>query len=178
MADFAVWASACEPALWPVGTFCSAYRGNRDEAVHDVIDADPIAAAVRAMMSARPEWTGTASVLLAELAVIAGERITKAKSWPESPRALGGRLRRAATVLRKVGIDVAFGREGRARTRMIHIAMQVQTTENGLAQPSASSSPSAPTPTSNAVKAFAVAERPMNSIDADGSGHPSVSCNP
>ncbi len=32
MADFALWATACETALWPAGTFWSAYCGNRDEA--------------------------------------------------------------------------------------------------------------------------------------------------
>ena len=51
MADFALWATACETALWPAGTFWSAYCGNRDEAVEGVIDADPIAAAVRALMA-------------------------------------------------------------------------------------------------------------------------------
>src|SRR5262249_6354935 len=43
MADFVLWATACERALWPTGTFWSAYCGNRDEAVEGVIDADPIA---------------------------------------------------------------------------------------------------------------------------------------
>jgi hypothetical protein len=33
MADFALWATACETALWPADTFSSAYCGNRDEAV-------------------------------------------------------------------------------------------------------------------------------------------------
>src|SRR5262249_44143329 len=42
MADFALWATACETALWPAATFWSAYCGNRDEAVEGVIDADPI----------------------------------------------------------------------------------------------------------------------------------------
>jgi hypothetical protein len=64
MADFALWASACETSLWPAGTFWSAYCGNRDEAVDSVIDADPIATAVRTMMTTRAEWTGTASDLL------------------------------------------------------------------------------------------------------------------
>ncbi|MBK8008617.1 MAG: hypothetical protein IPK23_09375 [Rhizobiales bacterium] len=121
MADFALWATACETALWPSGTFWSAYCGNRDEAVEGVIDADPIAAAVRALMQARTEWTGTASDLLGALAEIAGERVTKAKTWPDNPRALAGRLRRAATFLRKIGIDIGFEREGRARTRTIRI---------------------------------------------------------
>jgi hypothetical protein len=40
MADFALWATACETALWTAGTFWSAYCGNRDEAVEGVIDAD------------------------------------------------------------------------------------------------------------------------------------------
>jgi pyruvate,orthophosphate dikinase len=52
MADFALWASACETALWPAGTFWSAYCDNRDLAVDGVIDADPIAAAVREMIMA------------------------------------------------------------------------------------------------------------------------------
>ena len=118
MADFALWATACETALWPSGTFWSAYCGNRDEAVEGVIDADPIAAAVRAVMTTRTEWTGTASELLGALAEMAGERVAKAKTWPDSPRALAGRLRRAATFLRKIGIDIGFEREGRARTRI------------------------------------------------------------
>jgi hypothetical protein len=50
MADFALWASACEAALWPNGTFWSAYSRNRDEAVDGVIDADPVAVAVRTAM--------------------------------------------------------------------------------------------------------------------------------
>ena len=53
MADFALWATACETALWPAGTFWSAYCGNRDEAVENVIEADPVAAAVRAVMEER-----------------------------------------------------------------------------------------------------------------------------
>ena len=53
MADFALWASACEPAIWPPGTFWSAYCGNRDEAVENVIEADPVAAVVRALMETR-----------------------------------------------------------------------------------------------------------------------------
>lgn len=156
MADFALWATACETALWPSGTFWSAYCGNREDAVEDVIDADPIAAAVRALMAARTEWTGTASELLGALAAMAGERMAKSKAWPESPRALGGRLRRAATFLRKIGVEIGFDREGRARTRTIRIT----TTQNhaapeyGEARPSAPSASSAPMSQSNLVNRF------------------------
>src|ERR1700756_3911287 len=107
------------------GTFWSAYCGNREEAVEGVIDADPIAAAVRAVMAMRGEWMGTASELLGALAEMAGERVAKSKTWPDSPRALAGRLRRAATFLRKIGIEISFGREGRARTRTITITTTI-----------------------------------------------------
>ena len=82
MADFALWATACETALWPAGTFWSAYCGNRDEAVEVVIEADPVATAVRAFMSAQTEWKGTASNLLVALSEVVDERIAKSKDWP------------------------------------------------------------------------------------------------
>ena len=41
--------------------------------------------------------------------------------WPKSPRALAGRLRRAQTPLRALGIEIVFGREGRLGTRTIRI---------------------------------------------------------
>jgi hypothetical protein len=121
MADFALWAAACETAFWPVGTFEAAYRGNRDEAVDNVIDSDPIASAVRTMMAARPNWTGTASDLLVVLFRIAGEGLARSRSWPKTPRALAGKLRRALTFLRKIGIEITFSREGHGRARMIQI---------------------------------------------------------
>ncbi|WP_245499802.1 hypothetical protein [Tepidamorphus gemmatus] len=155
MADFALWASACETALWPTGTFWSAYCGNRDEAVEGVIEADPIAAAVRALTAARTEWTGTASELLGALAEMAGERISKSKTWPDSPRALAGRLRRAATFLRKIGIEIGFEREGRARTRIIRIAGPSSAPKTGGIQPSASSATSAIRPKNNPANGFA-----------------------
>ena len=106
MADFALWATACETALWPAGMFWSASTCNRNEAVEDLIDADPIAAALRAMMVERTRWAGTASELLAALADEAGEDVSRSKAWPANPRGLSGQLRRAAPFLRKVGIEI------------------------------------------------------------------------
>ena len=123
MADFALWAAACESAFWSAGTFEAAYRTNRDEAVDSVIDADPVASTIRSMMVGRPNGAGTASDLLVVLARAAGERVSKSKGWPDTPRALAGRLRRAVTFLRKISIDVKFSRDGgRTRARMIRIA--------------------------------------------------------
>jgi hypothetical protein len=145
MADFALWATACETVLWPAGTFWSAYCGNRDEAVDGVIDVDPIAAAVRALMAVWTEWSGTASALLGALGEMAGERVARAKTWPDTPRALSGRLRRAATFLRKIGIEITFDREGRGRTRIIHITATPadSSPEPAEARPSTPSAPSA-----------------------------------
>jgi hypothetical protein len=172
LADFALWATACETTLWPAGTFWTAYCGNRDEAVEGVIDADPISAAVRAIMAARAVWTGTASDLLGALAEVVGERAAKSKTWPDSPRALSGRLRRAATFLRKIGIEIGFSRsEERARTRIINItAISSPAPENAGQQSSASSAPSASMSKSSSVNDFAAHSLRTVGPDLDGSG--------
>ena len=64
MADFALWATACETALWPAGTFARAYAANRKAAIEGIIDADPVAICVRRLMAQRGSWAGTASDLL------------------------------------------------------------------------------------------------------------------
>src|SRR5262245_52795432 len=119
MADFALWATACETALWPPGTFLRAYDANRRTAIEGVIEADPVAAFVREIMAVRSTWAGRASDLL-RTRIAAGEEVRhKTAGWPRNPRALAGRLRRCQTLLRTVGIDIAFAREGRTGSRMI-----------------------------------------------------------
>ena len=117
MADFALWATACESAIWPAGTFQAAYDGNRDDAVDSVIEADPVAAAIRSLMEKRTVWTGTSTNLVDVLEEEVGDKATRAKTWPASPRALSGRLRRAATFLRKTGIDIKTGERDTTRKR-------------------------------------------------------------
>ena len=177
MADFALWATACETALWSAGTFWAAYRSNRDEAVEGVIDADPIATGVRAVMATRTMWTGTASDLLGALTQVVGERVAKSKTWPDGPRALAGRLRRAAAFLRKIGIEIGFEREGRARTRTINITTirPSATPDKPGTQPSAPSASSAPTSKSNPANGFPAQSVRTVARDADGSGQGSSS---
>jgi hypothetical protein len=122
MADFAVWATACESAFRPAGTFEIAYYKNRREAIENMVDADPVAALVRELMADRAQWTGSASdLLLAGTNVAGNPMIWNRSGWPKSPRALAGRLRRAQTFLRTLGIEIVFGREGRLGTRTIRI---------------------------------------------------------
>jgi hypothetical protein len=136
MADFAKWATACEGAFWPTGTFMAAYEHNRAEANETIIEADTVAIAVRVLVLASGKWTGTATQLLTALSEKAGEAATRAKFWPTTPRALSGRLRRAAPNLRRCGVHILFEREGHGRSRTITIAAGP---DKGVAQPSASS---------------------------------------
>lgn len=122
MADFALWASACETALWPAGTFWSAYCTNRSEAAQSVLEADSIALLVRELMDQRTVWTGTCADLLEELSSLLGDVVARPKGWPDSPRKISGRLRRAAGPLRTMGIEIEFNRDGsRTRSRIVTI---------------------------------------------------------
>jgi len=128
MADFALWATACEPALWPVGTFARAYAANRRAAIENIIEADPVANRVRTMMANRTLWTGSASDLLQLCAQNDRDDFSKGTSWAKNPRALAGRLRRAQTFLRILGIEITFSREGRAGNRIIRVSTDAETT--------------------------------------------------
>src|SRR5262245_6099946 len=123
MADFALWAAACETALWPAGTFARAYEANRRTAIEGMVDADSVAACVREIMAERSSWTGSAADLLRASPGRGGAgSSTDRTGWPSNPRALAGRLRRVQTPLRAVGIEIGFRREGRAGTRIIRMS--------------------------------------------------------
>src|SRR5262249_13314986 len=105
MADFALWVTACETALWPAGLFARASAANRRAATESIMETDPIATCVRALMIDRIAWTGSASELLRLCAEHARVDLSNGSAWAKSPRALAGRLRRAQTFLRTVGIE-------------------------------------------------------------------------
>jgi hypothetical protein len=120
MADFAIWVAACEPALWSNGTFERAYALARADAAETVIEADALATGLRSFIAARLKWTGTATQLLQSLKAFQ----TNDRTWPRNPRALSGRLRRAAPNLRLIGIETVFGnRVGHGRDRMISVCV-------------------------------------------------------
>ena len=120
MADFALWATACERNLWPAGTFTRAYTANRETAVEGMIDSDPIAACVRDFMVERSSWTGSAADLL-RISVERAGQVGDNIGWPKNPRTLAGHLRRAQTSLRAHGVDISFSREGRNGSRVIRM---------------------------------------------------------
>ena len=124
MADFALWASACESALpWPMGTFAAAYDANRRGAVAAVIDASPVASAVLSFMDERTSWQGIAKDLLPFLTKFAGEQVANSKDWPKTPRGLRTPLQRAAAPLRQLGITITFDDRNHKAGRLIRIEL-------------------------------------------------------
>jgi hypothetical protein len=129
MADFAIWAQACETAFWPTGTFRRAYAANRRASIEGIIDADPLATYVRQLMTERSSWTGTAADLIRGSLDRRGDGISTGNAGgPKNPRALAGHLRRAQTFLRTLGIDIRFSREGRVGARIIRIRRSLENT--------------------------------------------------
>ena len=139
MADFAKWVVACESAIFEAGAFIGAYTGNRADAIESVIDANPVASAIRELMEKRASWAGTATELLTELEGTAGGTVTKGKGreWPTSGRSLGRRLNRLSSALRPVGIEIDRDRGGRARR--IDISRQPDKRRNKTSQTSQTS---------------------------------------
>ena len=93
-------------------------------------------------MATRTKWTGAASDLLGALTELVDEAQRRSKSWPNTPNTLSGRLRRAATFLRKAGIEIAFDREtNHQRSRSIYIPVLPESGGDFASAPSASSAP-------------------------------------
>jgi hypothetical protein len=113
MADFAKWATACEGAYDPAGTFLQAYGENRTNAVNALVAEDMVGSAV---MRLPLPWEGQIGMLLEPLAHLAGDQ-TKSREWPKTPRGLGSALRRLVPFLRDCGVEVEVpGRNDKTRT--------------------------------------------------------------
>ncbi|MHC4661129.1 MAG: bifunctional DNA primase/polymerase [Planctomycetota bacterium] len=123
MADFAIWITACESGLgWPSGTFMNAYTENKASANETAIEASIIGPVLLSFMRDEAYWQGTASDLLEELEITAGEKTIKRKGWPKAANRLSGKLRRIAPNLRAIGIDIQFIQTSdKSRKRMIYI---------------------------------------------------------
>lgn len=144
MADFALLGIAAERALgWPAGSFLAAYDRNRSAANEVALESSPIFPPLQQSLANVSEWEGTAGELLAALAGIAGEQVTRGKEWPKRGNILSGALKRLAPNLRNIGINVDWG-EGRNRRRITIKAEKVRD----------SSSPSSPSSPHRENKAF------------------------
>lgn len=119
MADFALWAVACEASA--PGVFIRAFESAAVEANEAVAESDSVVVAIAAFMMKGKSWSGTAAELLRVLSNHdRAEAVPSAwKTWPRDPSSFGKRLRLGTPVLRKMGIEVVIGRasdHGRTRT--------------------------------------------------------------
>lgn len=106
MADFArVLAAVDKVQGWHT---LDTYKASARDAVADVLDGEPFAQAVTALVDRYGQWTGTASELLD--AVPTPEKLPK--KWPKDPTRAGGQLKRLAPALRTIGIDVDDSKRG------------------------------------------------------------------
>ena len=106
MADFAHWAVACG-----LEDFEAAYAANRQTAIAVMLSHDPVAKAIKALLTKQAEWTGTMDDLLDLVGPAAGIRSTKR---------LSDDLRRLAPMLRSTGIQVIY-EQRTAKQRPIRI---------------------------------------------------------
>lgn len=107
MADFALWVTACEAAIWKSGTFMQAYVLNADEACSTLIEGDLVANAMLEYMHGKAAWTGTTEELLKSLDHHVGETWARKREWPKTPRSLSGRLKRLAPMFRARGLLIS-----------------------------------------------------------------------
>ncbi len=132
MADFARVLAAVDRVLGTDGL--AGYRGQAGRLAADVIDADPVAVAVREHITQAGVWQGTAAELLH--AVTPDQ---PPKGWPATPRGMTAALTRTAPALRAVGVTIDhLGPQGTDRRRLWHLAP-----ERTGKQPSGPSAPSA-----------------------------------
>ncbi len=117
MANFIRWTRACEVGLWEPGSIQAAFDKNMAEAVDGVLEGDPVAMSLLAMLDKQPGrcWKGRGSELLTQLSNWAPEGALRERSWPRNPQTLTSRLTLAAPSLRKKGIVIERGKSNGER---------------------------------------------------------------
>ena len=117
MADFSVIGSKLERLRgWPVESFSSAYRENRERAILMALETSAIGSAIQRAVD-REEKRLSAGDLLALLTHQATAIELKHPGWPRSARALMNAIRRLNPALRLAGIEVEeMGRGGSGGT--------------------------------------------------------------
>ena len=167
MADFAIFATAAERALgWNDGDFIAAYRSNRSESTSVAFDADLVSQVVMRFMDGRSAWSGTATDLLDALRDHASDREKESRVWPAAPHILSSRLRRAAPVLRDLGVDIDLdGTEGQGAVKRRNVVLRTITRR---------SVPSVPSVQPSEIPALGIADRAVHeATQGGGSGDPS-----
>src|SRR5690606_23001632 len=95
MADFALWATAAEPAFGiGDGVVMNAFNGNRNDAVVNAIESDTVAMGIILLLEKNGPWTGTTGELMEALKVDLPDSGKLPVDFPKSTQAMTSRLRR------------------------------------------------------------------------------------
>jgi hypothetical protein len=103
MADFARVLAACDIVSGEESF--GAYQASTKDLESDVLEGDPLAAALIKLVEYEGHWEGTATQLLSNLALEMDFTPEIRRTWPNSAGALSGRLTRMAPALREYGIE-------------------------------------------------------------------------
>lgn len=112
MADFACWGVAVEKPLGGDPLFADVYIHNRQGALEELADNNPVVQAIESFMDKQVKYTARGAELLKNLTPHAPDRFSK--SWPKTASTLSSAINRNVQVLEAIGIKVSKG-EGRKR---------------------------------------------------------------
>ena len=120
--DFTRHGAATIEALGkPKNDFLIAYRANVERRYQDIIDGNPIAAALTEFMRDKAEWRGSATELLKHLkeTAIKFSLETRDSSWPKQANQLSGKLSYLEESLYQMGISIEKSRSGGNRVLIV-----------------------------------------------------------
>lgn len=123
MADWTLWGLAVAEDLGATpDAFLAAYRKNVGRQTEEVLEADPVARAVRELAQ-RGGFSGTPTDLFKLLRDRAGDE-AKTDAWPKRADGLGRRLNVLRSTLADVGVSVTTGRAATAdRGRIVTVSL-------------------------------------------------------
>jgi hypothetical protein len=127
MADFALWAIACEADSPVDGSFLAVYAANRTEARNLALESSPLYEPLQEL--ARTGFRGSTAELLFRLNAMVSDGIKRSPRWPKAPNALGNALRRMASNLRAAGVELNSSRADRLGRRIISVSFSSNSTE-------------------------------------------------
>ena len=105
MADFALFGAAVYKALGRTeAEFMRDYAESRRQSILRTLDASPVAVAIQAFVAKHPE--GKTATVAELMDAVTHFRPQGEPAWPKSPKGFGDAMRRTATALRAIGIEV------------------------------------------------------------------------
>lgn len=123
MADFAKWVTAAEPALgWPAGAFMDSYEVNRGTADRASVEGNPVALAILKLVTETVIWSGTMTDLKTTLQNRYPRLTDDPIGFPKQENKLSSVIRRVQPPLRRMGVSIAFDRQGKSGERILKLS--------------------------------------------------------